>query len=210
MIARPLRRPAVLSVVLALGAAFAAPVAAGAFTVTGVQATVAPKSYAGPCPVTVHFSGTITADGAGTTSYRWSHSPGTGTLETVTFAAAGAKTVTKDLAVAASAQDFLELYVEKPNGAGALVDYTVACGPAVPSGALQKLVPVRRPGPPPLAVKLKDGRAGFIVGERLYLVRGEGTVLAPDGDYELADGTRLHVAGGKITKKTAPASLRVK
>jgi hypothetical protein len=92
-------------------AAAAAP--AAAFSVTDVQAHAEPSSYTGPCPAAIHFVGQITSDGIGTVTYRWGHSPGTGTIEAVIFDGPGTKTVTHD--VSWSASDFLELNTVSPN-----------------------------------------------------------------------------------------------
>jgi len=65
--------------------------------VTEVRMHLVPESYSGPCPGHVQLVGEITADGPGTVWYRFlagavSHSP----EGTVTFDAAGTKTVTID------------------------------------------------------------------------------------------------------------------
>jgi hypothetical protein len=83
------------------------------FAVTAISASVDPPVYTGPCPKTFKFTGVITANGPGTVTYRWEHSPGTGKVETVTFDAAGSKTVTKDYS--SSMSDYLALIIDKPN-----------------------------------------------------------------------------------------------
>lgn len=67
------------------------------FAVTGVTADADHTSVCSNVTTTVHFTGHITANAAGTVHYRWIASDG-GTLpeETVTFTAAGSKTVTTD------------------------------------------------------------------------------------------------------------------
>jgi hypothetical protein len=101
------------------------------FAVTAVSASVSPTTYTGPCPKTFKFTGVISANGPGTVTYRWEHSPGTGAPQTVTFTAAGSKTVTKDYA--ASMSDYLALIIDKPNtkynGAALykLVDFKCTC-----------------------------------------------------------------------------------
>lgn len=101
------------------------------FAVTAISAGVNPTTYSGPCPKVFKFTGVITANGPGTVTYRWEHSPGTGTPQTVTFAAAGSMTVTKDYS--ASTSDFLALIIDTPNtqynGAALykLVDFKVTC-----------------------------------------------------------------------------------
>lgn len=61
------------------------------FSVTAAAASVAP-AVAGPCPKKFNFTGTITANGAGTVTYRWERSDGaSGPTQTLVFAAAGTK-----------------------------------------------------------------------------------------------------------------------
>jgi photosystem II stability/assembly factor-like uncharacterized protein len=60
------------------------------FVVTGAVATVAPPSYAGTCPTTFSFQGTITSRAAGTVEYRWLRSDGAMSApQMLTFPAAG-------------------------------------------------------------------------------------------------------------------------
>lgn len=59
-------------------------------------------------------------------------------------------------------------------------------------------------------VTLKDGTTKVsIEGDNAFVVGADGTkTAAPDGDHELADGSKLTVAGGVITagKPAAPAA----
>ncbi len=64
------------------------------FTVTGVTAAVSPQSGT-TCPATFGFSGTITANQAGTVTYRWVRSDrSSAPLNYLTFTSSGGKTVT--------------------------------------------------------------------------------------------------------------------
>ena len=64
------------------------------FLVTGAAATVTPPSFAGTCPTTFDFQGTITTRAAGTVTYRWLRSDGAmGAPQMLTFPAAGSMTV---------------------------------------------------------------------------------------------------------------------
>ncbi len=64
------------------------------FTVTGVTAAVSPQSGT-TCPATFKFSGTITANQAGTVTYRWERSDrSSAPLNYLTFTSPGSKTVT--------------------------------------------------------------------------------------------------------------------
>lgn len=47
------------------------------FAVTGVNLTVIPPSFMGPCPFTFAFTVDITTNGPGTVSYYWKRSDGT-------------------------------------------------------------------------------------------------------------------------------------
>jgi hypothetical protein len=104
--------------------------AAQAFQVTNVTAQVTPQQYQGPCPATVTFSGTITVDGPGTVSYRWEHSPGTGTLKQITFAQAGTQTVSQTYT--SGGNDFLELVTVTPNQKIKMASFTVKCQEPAP------------------------------------------------------------------------------
>jgi hypothetical protein len=103
---------------------------ASGFTVTSVQAHAEPSSYTGPCPKTVRFVGVIKTDGPGTVTYRWEHSPGTGTLQSVVIGLAGMTKVTKERDLSMS--DFLELVVISPNTMSSLAAATLQCQAAVP------------------------------------------------------------------------------
>ena len=63
---------------------------APAFAVTAAVARVSPSAYSGGCPGTFNFSADITANGAGSVSYRWERSDEvTGTTQTLSFNGAG-------------------------------------------------------------------------------------------------------------------------
>lgn len=49
---------------------------------------------------------------------------------------------------------------------------------------------------------LKDGTKVSIEGDAVFVVAADGTkTAAPDGEHELADGTKVKTAGGKIVKE---------
>lgn len=53
-------------------------------------------------------------------------------------------------------------------------------------------------------VTLKDGTKVSIEGENVFVVGADGAKTpAPDGEHELADGTKVKVAGGKLVKEEA-------
>jgi hypothetical protein len=98
---------------------------AHALQVTAVTAKAEPAKYKGLCPFTVVFSGTITVDGPGTVTYRWEHSPGTGTAQQISFDQAGTQTVS--LARTLDYSDFLELVTLSPNTEIAHASFTATC-----------------------------------------------------------------------------------
>ncbi|MEK7561300.1 MAG: hypothetical protein AAB541_00350 [Patescibacteria group bacterium] len=60
------------------------------FSVTGVTAAVSPTSYSGACPKEFVFSANITANGAGTVTYKWTRSDGaSGQTKSLVFSGAG-------------------------------------------------------------------------------------------------------------------------
>ena len=76
-------------------------VSSGPFAVTGVNTTVNPANYSGPCTdaggkrIDFQFSADITTNGAGTVTYKWERSDNANAPEqSLTFASAGTKTVT--------------------------------------------------------------------------------------------------------------------
>ena len=77
---------------LCLTAALTLSAAGQDFRVTGVTLTVDPRPEAAPCPVTLNFSGTITANGAGVVKYTFMRNDGaTAPVYTMEFDAAGTK-----------------------------------------------------------------------------------------------------------------------
>jgi hypothetical protein len=64
------------------------------FQVQNVSLNVNPLTYTGPCPSSFTCSVTITVSGPGTVTYRWEASDITSAVQTLTFDAAGSKTVT--------------------------------------------------------------------------------------------------------------------
>ena len=51
-------------------------------------------------------------------------------------------------------------------------------------------------------VTLKDGTKVSIEGDNVFVVAADGAKTpAPDGEHELADGTKVKTAGGKVVKE---------
>src|SRR5262245_40754341 len=83
---------ALASLLAVLGASTTA--AQAKMQVTKVSLTASPTNYKGKCPAVIHFKGTITTNGPGTVKYKFLRSDGAIALvKTLTFAAAGTKTV---------------------------------------------------------------------------------------------------------------------
>jgi hypothetical protein len=67
----------------------------GGFYITGITITVDPATYTGPCPKTINYAAIISVSGPGVVTYKWERSDGAiAPTESVTFAAAGTRTVT--------------------------------------------------------------------------------------------------------------------
>ncbi len=58
-------------------------------------------------------------------------------------------------------------------------------------------------------VTLKDGTKVSIEGESVFVVGADGAKTpAPDGEHELADGTKVKTAGGKVVKEEAAPEVK--
>ena len=172
---------------------------------TATTAAVEPLSFTGPCPISYTLVGTITVDGPGTVTYRWGHSPGTGILESVTFAAGDplTKTVTRaeKCGPTEGPCDFRELVTYSPNQLIGFVDLSgLHCANALERLKPERLIPKKSIGPPPVELhptpvlpavrkplppppfRLKNGQQGVVQDGKFYLVGGDGKrSLAPDG-----------------------------
>lgn len=85
--------------------------------VSAVSATVSPTSYTGSCPKIFTFDASITASAAGVVTYTWLRSDGaTAPVESITFTAAGTKTVSTTWELSpASFNGWEQLKVLTPN-----------------------------------------------------------------------------------------------
>jgi hypothetical protein len=102
----------------------------GAFSATGASAGVSPSSST-TCPRTFNFAGTITANGAGTVTYRWERSDGgTGTTHSLTFTGAGTKSVTAlSWTLSAAGSHWARIHVLSPNSRYSnTATFTLSCG----------------------------------------------------------------------------------
>ena len=71
------------------------PTGSAAFRVVGLELRADPADHVGACPVTITFSATVEADGAGTATYRWVSSDGDASpTKTLPFDRPGPLTVT--------------------------------------------------------------------------------------------------------------------
>lgn len=104
----------------------------GAFAVTSVTYSVGTWSDAGHtnCP---RVTANITANGAGTVTFKWTRedTPGGGSLQTLTFASAGTQSVNYDWArgsVWAGTPTWVGVYVDNPNHQDfGKIDFSTAC-----------------------------------------------------------------------------------
>jgi len=96
--------------------------------VTGIIVGVDQYPFTGPCPKTIHFWGTITANGTGTVTYRWERSDNTATnVETINFSTAGSQTVTS-LWTRGEGTGWQRLHVLTPNDAVSnKIDFVMTC-----------------------------------------------------------------------------------
>jgi hypothetical protein len=86
------------------------------FTVTAVSVAVDAAAFTGTCPHRFTFTASITANAAGTASYRWERSDQTtGQAQSVIFGSAGTQQVTDQWDVAASGAPWERLRVTAPN-----------------------------------------------------------------------------------------------
>jgi hypothetical protein len=86
------------------------------FAVTSVTASVTPESFTGACSKTFNFSAVITVNGPGTVKYRWERSDGaSGPPQSITFTAAGSKTVTTSWTLTASYSGWQVVHISTPN-----------------------------------------------------------------------------------------------
>ncbi len=86
------------------------------FAVTNVTAQVTPSSSSGSCPKTFSFSATITVNKAGTVQYKWERSDGaSGSVETLTFAGPGSKTVTDSWNLGTAGTHWKRVRIVSPN-----------------------------------------------------------------------------------------------
>ncbi len=102
--------------VTGLGSAPFPPTPTPPFTVSDVQASVAPTSFTGACAKQFDFTGQITANGVGTVTYRWERSDGVnGPDETVDFDGPGTKAVNTSWSLSTSGTHWQQLHVLAPN-----------------------------------------------------------------------------------------------
>lgn len=75
-----------------------------------------------------------------------------------------------------------------------------AAAPAVETPAAEAIAPAVEVK----EVTLKDGTKVSIEGENVFVVGADGAKTpAPDGEHELADGSKVKTAGGKLVKEEA-------
>jgi hypothetical protein len=95
--------------------------------VTSINLGIDQYPLPGPCPKTIHFSGTIAANGPGTVTYRWERSDGATGPGTLIFTSAGYQTVTT-LWTHGAGTGWARIHVLTPNdGVSSQVDFTITC-----------------------------------------------------------------------------------
>ncbi len=105
------------------------------FAVTNVTASVFGKSsYSGPCPTVFTFSGNITANGAGTATYRWERSDSVyGSTQPITFTGPETKVVTSTWSIGAPGfvyNEWEKVHVLSPNDLTSnLATFSLTCSP---------------------------------------------------------------------------------
>ncbi|HNT55245.1 MAG TPA: NBR1-Ig-like domain-containing protein [Anaerolineaceae bacterium] len=104
-------------------------VTAPMFAVTSIGMSANPASYTGVCPVTVTFTGSMTASAPGTVTYYWERSDGAkSATQSLTFTAAGTQNVTYTWQLGANTSGWVKIYVDQPNHQYfAPVNFTVNC-----------------------------------------------------------------------------------
>ncbi len=86
------------------------------FAVTSVTFYSSDAVKTGTCPQTFDYNAVITANKAGTVTYHWEFSDGSaGSTQSVTFNAAGSKTVSGTWNLNASGAYWVKLYIDNPN-----------------------------------------------------------------------------------------------
>ena len=102
------------------------------FSVTGVTANTDPATFTGACPKTFTFSAAITANGPGTVTYRWERSDGgSSDVQSITFNAAGTKTIMLQWELSTSSSGWYRVHVLTPNNAVSnQAYYTLNCSGA--------------------------------------------------------------------------------
>lgn len=88
---------------------------AAAGEVTSVSVSVNPIAWEGPCPKTVTFNGSIRTSGPCTVQYQWVRDVTPGSTKSITFDAAGTKTVTGDWKLNQSGTYEMWLNITAPN-----------------------------------------------------------------------------------------------
>ena len=107
------------------------------FRVVEISLHAEPRAYAGACPVTITFPGTITVVGSGTVSWVWESSDGDSSpVQTDTFTRSGSHKVSSNWKVAQSVPTgqgwesirILDPIMDRPDSAWKTqVSFTVAC-----------------------------------------------------------------------------------
>ncbi len=86
------------------------------FAVTGVNLSAEHTNIEGSCPQTFNYQAAITTSGAGTVTYYFSYSDGsTGPTKSMTYSAAGTKTLAGSWELNATGSYWIKIYIDQPN-----------------------------------------------------------------------------------------------
>lgn len=99
------------------------------FAVTSIAMSANPSNYSGVCPVTITFTGGMTASAPGTVTYYWERSDGAkSATQSLAFTAAGTQNVTYTWQLGTTYTGWVKIYVDAPNHQYfAPANFTVTC-----------------------------------------------------------------------------------
>ena len=86
------------------------------FAVTGVTLSAEHTNIEGTCPQTFNYQAVVTANGAGTVTYYFTYSDGTtGATKSMSYSAAGSKTLSGSWELNATGDYWVKIYIDSPN-----------------------------------------------------------------------------------------------
>jgi hypothetical protein len=86
------------------------------FAVTSIDSSIDDNNVIGTCPHTFKWTANIKVNKAGTITFHWDRSDGSSTsTDTLTFSAAGTKSVTDTWKITATGNGWERIYIDDPN-----------------------------------------------------------------------------------------------